>query len=110
MARKTAFTVHVRRTEPANPKRPELGDTIVQEETFPAGSTLPSWAKGLVGDHVYGDSEDDGSPSEPDSTDDDKPAGNASLEAWQEYARSQGATSGEIDGKTRGELREQFGS
>lgn len=104
MARKTAFTVHVRRTEPANPKRPELGDTIVQEETFPAGSTLPSWAKGLVGDHVYGDSEDDGSPPEPDSTD-DKPAGNASLEAWQEYATAQGV---DVEGKSRDDLRAQF--
>ena len=45
---------------------------------------------------------------EPDGS--DAPAGNASLEAWQDYALSQGATSSQVDGKTRAELREQFGA
>lgn len=37
------------------------------------------------------------------------PSGNASLVVWQEFARSKGATDEDLDGKTRDELREQFG-
>lgn len=109
MSRKTAFTVHVRKTEPINPKRPELGDSIVKEETFLAGSVLPAWAQALVGDHVYGDNEDDG--QKPDDFDADgdgpQPAGNASLEAWREYATSQGV---DVEGLSRDELRGRFTS
>ena len=39
----------------------------------------------------------------------DVPSGNASLVAWQEFARSKGAADEDLDGKTRDELREQFG-
>lgn len=38
------------------------------------------------------------------------PAGNAGLEEWQEYARSRGASDADLDGKTRNELREQYGA
>ena len=39
----------------------------------------------------------------------DVPSGNASLVAWQEFARSKGASDEDLVGKTRDELREQFG-
>lgn len=39
----------------------------------------------------------------------DKPAGNASLEAWSEYAKSQGATDDDLDGLSRDDLRDQYG-
>lgn len=38
------------------------------------------------------------------------PAGNASLEEWQAYARSQGATDADIEDKTRNDLRAQYGA
>ncbi len=110
MAKKTAYSVHVVHRKPVNPDRPELGSNVVKEETFPPGSTLPKWAKDLVGDHVY--SEDDGvvDPTDldddgQDDSDPEKPAGNASLEAWQEYAAAQGK---DVDGKGRDEIRDLF--
>ena len=39
----------------------------------------------------------------------DQPAGNASLEEWQEFARSQGATDAYLEGKLRNDLRDEFG-
>lgn len=36
------------------------------------------------------------------------PAGNASFEAWAEYARSQGATPEELADATRDQLRDQY--
>jgi hypothetical protein len=41
---------------------------------------------------------------------DDAPSGNASLEAWQEYARTQGADDEHLSGKTRNDLRDEFGN
>lgn len=40
---------------------------------------------------------------------DSRPAGNASLEEWQEYARTQGADDAYLEGKTRNDLRDEFG-
>ncbi len=37
------------------------------------------------------------------------PKGGASLAAWREYAAALGAADEDLDGKTRDELREQFG-
>jgi len=37
-----------------------------------------------------------------------KPAGNASLEAWQAYAESQGVAKDDLYGKTRDEIRALF--
>lgn len=114
MSRQLAYTVHVRQTEPVDAKRPELGNNVVREELFLAGSTLPAWASSLVGDHVYGDNADDGqSAADPtdvdgdgrDDTDPEKPAGNASLEAWQEYATLKGV---DVEGKSRDEIRDGF--
>lgn len=39
---------------------------------------------------------------------DDRPSGNASLEAWQEYARTLGADDAYLDGKSRNDLRDEF--
>jgi hypothetical protein len=38
------------------------------------------------------------------------PAGNASLADWQEYARTQGATDADLDGKSRNDLRDTYGA
>ena len=43
-------------------------------------------------------------PVEPDA-----PKANASLKAWQEYARSKGLTDDEIKGQTRADLRAALG-
>lgn len=40
----------------------------------------------------------------------EQPAGNASLEAWSDFAKSKGATEGDLEGKTRDQLREQYSS
>jgi hypothetical protein len=39
---------------------------------------------------------------------DDKPAGNASLEDWQAYARSQGMADADLEGMSRNELRDLY--
>lgn len=38
----------------------------------------------------------------------EKPAGNASTATWQEYAKSQGKTDEELDGKSRDEIKAMF--
>jgi hypothetical protein len=38
----------------------------------------------------------------------DEPAGNASLEAWQEFARSKGATDEDLADKSRDQLRDLY--
>jgi len=40
----------------------------------------------------------------------DEPAGNATLEAWQAYARSKGATDADLDGVSRDDLRTTYTS
>jgi len=40
----------------------------------------------------------------------DEPAGNATLEAWQAYARSKGATDEELAGVSRDDLRTTYSS
>lgn len=81
------------------------GGTVVQnpqtlEPVFlAAGSDLPEWAEGLVGDHLLDQ------PAKQDG----QPAGNASLEDWQEFARSEGATDADLDGMNRNALRDQYG-
>lgn len=76
-------------------------------KSLAAGDTIPDGV--TVGDHITGPdesgpakaaSEADRAP-EPDG----KPRGNASAEAWHDYAKSQGATDKELDGLTRDEIR-----
>lgn len=75
-----------------------------------AGSPLPDGlAKGEVGrlaDYLEADDAPAEGDSEPGS---EQPAGNASLEEWQEFARTQGATDADLDGKSRNDLRDQYG-
>jgi len=59
MAKKLAYTVHVPVLEPVDPKKPSGEKYTARYEVFEAGSTLPKWAAALVGDHVYGDAEDE---------------------------------------------------
>jgi hypothetical protein len=40
---------------------------------------------------------------------DSRPSGNASLEEWQEYARTQGADDEYLADKSRNDLRDEFG-
>lgn len=40
----------------------------------------------------------------------EKPGGNASLEEWQTFARTMGATDADLDGRTRNDLRDTYGS
>lgn len=50
--------------------------------------------------------------AEPEVTPDkpvEKPRGNASQEEWVEYALAQGATKADVAGKSRDELKAQFG-
>ena len=59
-----------------------------------AGDRVPPGVQ--LGDHVL-------SQDAPNDTPDDAPAGNASLEAWQEFAQLQGL---DVDGLTRNEIRD----
>lgn len=83
-----------------------------------AGDNIPDDA--VVGSHVTGEAEPKrgtvvvGEPGpeldldagEADGS--DAPRGNASLEAWQEYAKSKGATDEDLDGMTRDEIRDLY--
>lgn len=80
-------------------KAPNGSDVYVYQ-----GSPLPEdLAKGEV-ERLADYLEPDAAP-EGDGT----PAGNASLEEWQEFARTQGATDADLDGKSRNDLRDQYG-
>lgn len=89
-----------------------------------AGDDIPDGA--VVGAHVTGEDESQretvlvGEPG-PELVDfqtgdegqvspegDLAPRGNASLEAWQEYAKSKGATDEDLDGMTRDEIRDLY--
>lgn len=111
MGRKLAYTVHVPKTEPVDQSKPDGDRYVVSTEIFERGSELPKWAAKLVGDHVY--EPDDSAQEEvaPNGERDatvEPPARNASLEAWQEYARTQGLTDADLEGKHRDDLRDQF--
>lgn len=65
--------------------------------TFPAGSVVPAAvAAGITNPKAWGE------VAEPSP---DKPAGNASTEAWAEYARGQGE---DVEGMSRDEIRALF--
>lgn len=65
--------------------------------TLKAGDEVPEGVE--FGDHLF---------DEVQSEDGGKPAGNASLEDWQEYARSQGASGEDLEGKSRNDLRDAY--
>lgn len=118
MARKLAYTVHVPVPDSAHYK------------VFNRGEELPEWAAPLVGDHVFvpgeGDDEepesqeDDGpdQPDEDESQEDESegedqsepPAGNASKDAWAEYAVATGADPDDVAAMSRNELRDRYGN
>lgn len=145
MGRRLRESVVVRETQPLKADHPELGHTILREETLLAGSEVPDWAKDLIGDHVPFDDDGEDEPSEGSESDEsdseepsgdsegseapaeptgdnapgtnvrephlvEKPAGNASIEAWQDYARSQGVSDDDLEGKSRDDLRDLYGS
>lgn len=114
---KLSSNVHVHKTE-----KNQHGHTVVVESrSFAAGETPPAeWAKLITNPGAWEDGDapasDDGGTS--DDGDDDgpsKPPGNASRDAWVEYARTQGAPAEELadeadGGLARNELREKYGS
>ena len=111
MGRKLAYTVHVNKFEPVDPDKPDGEQYVASTEIFERGAELPKWAAKLVGDHVYEADESEPEPVAPNGERDDivdPPAGNASLEAWQEYARSRGLSDADLVGKSRDDLRGQF--
>lgn len=111
MGRKLAYTVHVNKTEPVDPDKPDGDRYLVGTEMFERGSELPAWAAKLVGDHVYEADDSEPEPVAPNGERDatiEPPAGNASLEAWQKFARSRGLTDADLEGKSRDDLRDQF--
>jgi len=83
---------------------------VTETQVFGPDDEVPAkFAKGL-GDHVWenGDDESDSSDLDGDGKDDahpDQPAGNASLEAWQEFAATQGV---DVEGLSRNDIRDQF--
>jgi hypothetical protein len=113
MSKKLAYTVVVQERTPLDKDNPARGYSVGRQETFLAGrDDVPDWALPFIGDHAFEPSDD--SPAEVSangSRDADapaeKPAGNASLEAWQSYAASQSV---DVEGKSRDEIRDQFNS
>lgn len=75
---------------------PDAGLVLKAGDEEPEGFTL--------GAHLFAES------SEPDNGTDGKPAGNASTEVWQDYARSKGATDADLEGKSRDDLRDAYGN
>lgn len=84
----------------------------------PDGSDLYLYAGAEVPEHVKGDElkrlKDGGFLSEDEKPADEKPAdekphGNASLETWQKFAKSKGASDEDLDGLSRDEVRELYG-
>lgn len=52
-----------------------------------------------LGDHLFAEGAQGGP---------EKPAGNASLEAWQDYAKTKGATEEDVEGQTRDDLKATY--
>lgn len=78
---------------------PETNSPVVLLE----GADVPDWATDLIDDHLI-----DGADEESDEI--EKPAGNASLEAWATYVlESDQASENEIKGMSRDELRDKYG-
>lgn len=85
-------------------KAPNGSDVYVYQ-----GSPLPEGlAKGEV-ERLADYLESDAAPEGDGAAGSEQPAGNASLEEWQEFARTQGATDADLDGKSRNDLRDQYG-
>jgi hypothetical protein len=85
------------------------GGAYIQEQTGeqPAPPIAPTHldqarAAGQAMDVEEEDDDDAGSA-------DKKPAGNATTEEWQDYARSQGASDEDLEGQSRDDLRKQYG-
>lgn len=78
-----------------------------------AGADIPDGFE--IGAHVTGEQETaepavvpEEAPAEEQEPTDGKPRGNASLEVWQDYAKSQGATDEDLDGMSRDEVRDLY--
>lgn len=80
-----------------------------------AGTPVPAWAKDLVhADDIDGDTSEvedtqpDGQDSDTDGGVAEKPAGNATEDAWREYALANGKSEEDLKGLGRNEIRDLF--
>lgn len=80
-----------------------------------AGTPVPAWAKDLVhADDIDGDTPEvedtqpDGQDSDTDGGVAEKPAGNATEDAWREYALANGKSEDDLKGLGRNEIRDLF--
>ena len=81
------------------------GEVLVEgSDTGPLGLSDPGSV--VAGD--TGNSADTEAATLPDGTSTEPPAASASKGAWTAYARAQGATDADLDGKTRDQLRDAY--
>lgn len=122
MARRLAYTVHV----PVYATADDGAKYLERVEMFTRGEELPEWAAPLVGDHVYepGEAPTSASPAPAEQPVEDpepqrepepqnkpeRPAGNASADAWRAYAEALGANPEDVADMSRNELRDRFGN
>lgn len=86
MARKLARNVHV-------------GGRV-----FSAGDTPDEeFAEQITNPNAWNDKAEEGGSAEVE-----RPSGNAALEEWQTYAKSQGASDADLDGLSRNEVRDLY--
>ncbi len=71
------------------------------------GRSIPTWAESIEGPFWAPDA-DDAESDDADDADADKPAGNASIEAWREFALAHGKTEADLDGLSRNQIRHLF--
>lgn len=74
--------------------------------TLKAGDEVPAGIE--FGDHLFDDCDPATGTTEDSSDTVALPAGNASTEVWQAYARSKGAADEDLAGKTRDDLRAKY--
>lgn len=77
---------------------------VYQGAVLPSGGLAAGEAKRLMDDGLISS---DAAPA-PMGEVVEKPVGNGSLQAWQEYAVSRGASQDDLDGKSRDDLRDEY--
>lgn len=87
-------------------------DTERQNQAMPLeddkGVATPYAAPGVIADDDGNPLGADGEPATGEQV--EQPGGNASKADWTEYAKSKGATDADLEGKTRDEIRDAYGS
>lgn len=111
MARRLEYTVHL----PVHVVVDGV-KSLDRVDVFVRGTELPEWAVPFVGRHVYeeGEAPEDAPTNpapaiDPQKSDEQPPAGNASAEVWRAYAVSKGADPASVADLSRDDLRDRFG-